>query len=204
MVVETVKADTWDVSTSHGGWVARMLGRASRAESERTGKPVSRVHQQAKAQGRWRGQIPSAYRLQPPRPNSTRPGAGAGRAGHHERVLRDNALTRIAADLRRASVQGPRPAWTHTGILRLVASPALGTIDPAWRAAELHRARPRLLRRPRGSRPGLRCCGPCPRPRQHHMGGRRRIVTAAALGRLSQPDARSLFAPGPDWDGQED
>ncbi|MEO6713891.1 MAG: recombinase family protein, partial [Mycobacteriales bacterium] len=38
--VETVKAGAWDVSTSHGRLVARMLGAVSRAESERTGERV--------------------------------------------------------------------------------------------------------------------------------------------------------------------
>jgi hypothetical protein len=44
-----------------------------------------------------------------------------------ERVLRGDALTRIAAGLNRA---GKRPrrgiAWTHSGVQRLIASPALG------------------------------------------------------------------------------
>src|SRR4051812_49616854 len=62
VVVDTVKAGTWNVSTSHGRLVARMLGAVSRAESERTGERVSRAHQQAKAQGRWRGPIPYGMR----------------------------------------------------------------------------------------------------------------------------------------------
>jgi site-specific DNA recombinase len=41
--VETIKAGVWDVSTSHGRLVARMLGAVSRAESERTGERVSRA-----------------------------------------------------------------------------------------------------------------------------------------------------------------
>src|SRR4051812_16172797 len=45
--VETVKAGAWDVSTSHGRLVARMLGAVSRSESERTGERVSRAHRQA-------------------------------------------------------------------------------------------------------------------------------------------------------------
>jgi site-specific DNA recombinase len=52
VTVETVKAGAWDVSTSHGRLVARILGAVSRAESERTGERVSRAHQQAKAAGK--------------------------------------------------------------------------------------------------------------------------------------------------------
>ena len=82
-----------------------------------------------------------------------------------ERVLRGDALTRIARDLNEA---GHRPrrgsAWTHTGIDRLIGSPAIGgfilldgELQPAafdglvtreeWRAA-----RAALQRRPRGER----------------------------------------------------
>ena len=127
-IVETVKAGAWDVSTSHGRLVARMLGAVSRAESERTGERVRRAHQQAKERGLWRGPIPYGMRA-------------SGTAGMPEvdqtqapvvdeifrRVLRGDALTAIALDLNQ---QGLRPrrgqAWTHTGISRLIASPALG------------------------------------------------------------------------------
>jgi site-specific DNA recombinase len=140
VVVETVKAGTWDVSTSHGRLVARMLGAVSRAESERTGERVSRAHQQAKAQGRWRGPIPYGMRA------SDRPGLrepdpeqSAVVRDIYARVLRGDALTRIAADLTTAGVPPRRgAAWTHTGILRLVTSPALGglvQVDNELRAA---------------------------------------------------------------------
>lgn len=128
VVVETVKAGTWDVSTSHGRLVARMLGAVSRAESERTGERVSRAHQQAKSQGRWRGPIPFGMRASDspglPEPDDLQ---AALVTDIYDRVLRGDALTRIAADLNRA---GERPrrgqAWTHTGVMRLIASPALG------------------------------------------------------------------------------
>ena len=61
-IVETIKAGTWDVASSHGRLVARMLGAVSRAESERIGERVSRAHQQAKSEGRWRGPIPFGMR----------------------------------------------------------------------------------------------------------------------------------------------
>lgn len=128
VIVETVKAGTWDVSTSHGRLVARMLGAVSRAESERTGERISRAHQQAKAMGRWRGPIP--FGMQPsdspglPEPD---PEQAPLVTDIYQRVLRGDALGRIAADLNRAG-QRPRRGkeWTHTGVLRLVASPALG------------------------------------------------------------------------------
>ena len=41
--VETIKAGAWDVGTSHGRLVARMLGAVSCAESERTGERISRA-----------------------------------------------------------------------------------------------------------------------------------------------------------------
>lgn len=162
--VETVKAGAWDVSTSHGRLVARMLGAVSRAESERTGERVSRAHQQAKARGLWRGPIPFGLRA----------GETPGMPVIHEReaavvrdvfarVLRGDALTRIAADLNAAGLKPRRgDGWTHTGTLRLISSPALGGLidiggelhDAAFDgvvAADTWRdARNALRRRPRG------------------------------------------------------
>lgn len=127
-VVETIKAGAWDVSTSHGRLVARMLGAVSRAESERTGERVSRAHQQAKERGLWRGPIP--YGMRP----SAKAGLpevddAQGRVVEEifQRVLRGEALTAIALDLNRRGVRPRRgQAWTHTGLKRLMSSPALG------------------------------------------------------------------------------
>ena len=138
--VETVKAGTWDVSTSHGRLVARMLGAVSRAESERTGERVSRAHQQAKANGRWRGPIPYGMRAGPvaglPEVDDEQAQVIRGIA---DRLLRGDALTRIAADLNAAGVRPRRGvAWTHTGVRRLLESPALGglvRVDDELRAA---------------------------------------------------------------------
>ncbi len=164
IVVETIKAGVWDVSSSHGRLVARMLGAVSRAESERTGERVSRAHQQAKARGLWRGPIP--YGMQA----SAMPGSPAINECEAEvvravflRILRGDALTRIASDLNEAG-QRPRRGlrWTHTGALRLISSPALGgLIDvegeliPASFAGVVDAetwlaARAALRRRPRG------------------------------------------------------
>lgn len=126
--VETVKAGAWDVSTSHGRLVARMLGAVSRAESERIGERVSRAHQQAKERGLWRGPIPYGMRA------SAVPGMpevdelqGPIVEEIFNRVLRGEALTAIARDLNRREVRPRRgQAWTHTGVIRLIASPALG------------------------------------------------------------------------------
>jgi len=162
--VETVKAGTWDVATSHGRLVARMLGAVSRAESERTGERVSRAHQQAKEQGRWRGPIPYGMRASAV--------AGLPEVDDDQaavvkevfaRVLRGEALTAVALDLNR---RGSRPrrgkAWTHTGLSRLINSPALGglvEIDGELRnaafsgvlpAEDWRAARAALRRRPRG------------------------------------------------------
>jgi DNA invertase Pin-like site-specific DNA recombinase len=164
VAVETVKAGTWDVSTSHGRLVARMLGAVSRAESERTGERVSRAHQQAKAQGRWRGPIPFGMQASAtpglPEPD---PAQAPLVQDIYVRVLRGDALTRIAADLNRTDCRPRRgSAWTHTGVLRLVSSPALGglvavdgelqpaafsgVVDTAtWRSAQST-----LQQRPRG------------------------------------------------------
>jgi site-specific DNA recombinase len=163
-VVETVKAGVWDVSTSHGRLVARMLGAVSRAESERTGERVSRAHQQAKERGLWRGPIPYGMRTSdtPGRPEPD-PDQTAVVADIFRRVTRGDALTQIASDLNRRGVLPRRgKAWTHTGIDRLIASPALGglvkvedelrraqfdgVVSPdEWRAAGAS-----LRRRPRG------------------------------------------------------
>jgi site-specific DNA recombinase len=168
--VDTVKAGAWDVSTSHGRLVARMLGAVSRAESERIGERVSRAHRQAKKAGRWRGPIPYGMRASAvpgmPEPDP----AQADTVGDiFERVMRGDALTAIAREL---SARGLKPRrgdrWTHSGVQRLVASPALGglidldgELQPAafegvvtpeeWRDAQAAiRRRPRgELRRPR-------------------------------------------------------
>jgi site-specific DNA recombinase len=162
--VETVKAGAWDVSTSHGRLVARMLGAVSRAESERTGERVSRAHQQAKERGLWRGPIPYGMRASatPGLPESDETQAPVVEE-IFRRVLRGEALTAIALDLNRRGLRPRRgQAWTHTGIQRLIASPALGGLihsddglRPAafdgvlspedWRAAGAA-----LRRRPRG------------------------------------------------------
>lgn len=170
--VETVKAGAWDVSTSHGRLVARMLGAVSRAESERTGERVSRAHQQAKGQGLWRGAIPYGMR------RSGRPGIpepDPERAAVVQDILtrarRGDALTQIAHDL---NLEGIKPrrgqAWTHTGISRLINSPALGGLvdvegelqtaefEGIVSAEEWRETRAALRRRPRGevSRPRQR------------------------------------------------
>ena len=128
VVVETIKAGAWDVSTSHGRLVARMLGAVSRAESERTGERVSRAHQQAKAQGKWRGPIPfGLVASDTPGMPRVEPSEAAVVASIFDRVARGDALSRIAADLNRDGVRPRRgQAWTHTGVLRLISSPALG------------------------------------------------------------------------------
>lgn len=126
--VETVKAGTWDVSTSHGRLVARMLGAVSRAESERTGERVSRAHQQAKDRGLWRGPIPYGMRAssEPGRPEPNPEQAGIV-TEIFSRVLKGDSLTRIAHELNLAGVRPRRGlTWTHTGIRRLIESPALG------------------------------------------------------------------------------
>jgi site-specific DNA recombinase len=162
--VETVKAGAWDVSTSHGRLVARMLGAVSRAESERTGERVSRAHQQAKTQGLWRGPIPFGMRASG-RPGAPEPDPEAAQVVQQvvDRVLRGDALSRIARDLNSAGIRPRRGvAWTHTGIDRLLACPAIGGLvqvdgelrpaaftglvsEQQWRAA-----RAALARRPRG------------------------------------------------------
>lgn len=162
--VETVKAGAWDVSTSHGRLVARMLGAVSRAESERTGERVSRAHQQAKTRGLWRGPIPFGLRVgETPGMPAIDKGEAAVVRDVFARVLRGDALTRIAADLNAAGVKPRRgQSWTHTGTMRLISSPALGGLidvegelqEAAFEgvvAAETWRdARAELRRRPRG------------------------------------------------------
>jgi site-specific DNA recombinase len=167
--VETVKAGTWDVSTSHGRLVARMLGAVSRAESERTGERVSRAHQQAKERGFWRGPIPFGLRASatPGKPEPDPTQAPVVR-DIFARLSRGDSLTRIAHDLNVSGVRPRRgPAWTHTGIKRLMQSPALGGLvsvdgdfipaafEGVVAAEEWRSARAALKRRPRAetSRP---------------------------------------------------
>jgi len=158
--VETVKAGTWDVSSSHGRLVARMLGAVSRAESERTGERVSRAHQQAKANGRWRGPIPYGMRA------SNKPGLPEPDPEQTPIVLdiftrtrRGDALTKIASDLNTEGVLPRRgAAWTHTGISRLMACPALGGLVEV--DGELHDAAFAGIVTPRiGAQPAPPCAG---------------------------------------------
>lgn len=162
--VETVRAGAWDLSTSHGRLTARMLGAVSRAESERTGERVRRAHRQAKESGRWRGPIPFGMK------QSTTPGLPESDPDQSpiviellERVTRGDALTAIAADLTRRGLRPRRGSrWTHSGVLRLLQSPALGglvELDGAHHVAaftgvvtpeEWHIAQAALARRPRG------------------------------------------------------
>ena len=128
VAVETVRAGTWDVSSASGRMVARMLGAVSRAESEKTGERVSRAHQQAKANGYWRGPIPFGMRatatpgLPEPDPETCDLVTEIG-----DRILRGEALTAIAADLNKRGLKPKRgESWTHTGVDRLLSSPAIG------------------------------------------------------------------------------
>lgn len=162
--VETIKAGAWDVTTSHGRLVARMLGAVSRAESERTGERVSRAHQQAKEHGLWRGPIPYGMKASKT-PGLPEPDEEQARIVEEifRRVLRGEALTAIALDLNNRGLRPRRgTAWTHTGLSRLINSPALGgllEIDGELRQAafvgvfapdEWRAARGALRRRPRG------------------------------------------------------
>jgi site-specific DNA recombinase len=164
--VETVKAGVWDVSTSHGRLVARMLGAVSRSESERLGERVHRAHQQAKARGYWRGPIPFGMRA------SSQPGApepDPATAGVVElmfkRVVAGHSLCQIARDLNREGIRPRRGReWTHIGIRRLIYSPALAglvEVDGELKAAvfegvvdadEWRTALAALRRRPAGER----------------------------------------------------
>ena len=170
ITVETVKAGTWDVTTSHGRLVARMLGAVSRAESERIGERVARAHAQAKLAGKWRGPIPFGMQVGD-QPGLPEPDVAQAALVEEVfvRVIRGDALTRIAADFNERGLLPRRgQRWTHTGIARLIASPALaGMVDQGgeyvrgafegvvseerWRAAQAAlRRRPRgELRRPR-------------------------------------------------------
>lgn len=163
-LVETVKSGSWDMSSSNSRMVARMLGAVSRAESERIGERVSRAHQQAKANGLWRGPVPYGMRKTAVAgaPEADPATADVVRS-MAERVIRGDALTTIAADLNKEGVPPKRgKAWTHTSVLRLLQSPAIagmievegelrpaafsGLLDPAdWRAVQNN-----IARRPRG------------------------------------------------------
>ncbi len=152
------------MSTSHGRLVARMLGAVARGESERTGERVRRAHQQAKDKGLWRGPIPYGMQAsQTPGKPEPDPVQAEVTADIYERVLWGDALTRIAQDLNDRGILPRRgKLWTHTGILRLISSPALGgmvQVDGELReacfeglvsAGTWRDARAALRRRPRG------------------------------------------------------
>ncbi len=128
---------------------------------------MSRAHRQTQEQGRWRGPIPYGMRA------SDRPGLPEADPNTAPmvrevvaRVLRGDALTRIARDLHEAGERRRRgAAWTHTGIDRLVGSPRHRRPHHVRRRAPARRlrgtgdargvassARAALQRRPRGER----------------------------------------------------
>lgn len=202
--VETIKAGAWDVSSSHGRLVARMLGAVSRAESERAGERVSRAHQQAKERGLWRGPIPYGLKIgsEPGKPAHDEEQAVVVE-GIFERIVRGDALTRIASDLNAAGVRPRRgKLWTHTGVERLILSPALGGLilvedelrpaafDGVVSAEQWRQARAALRRRPRGEsrrpREKLTLLGGIMTCTEHGFvcfgGGRKSIATYVAAG----------------------
>ena len=126
--IETVKSGRWNVTTAQGRLTARILGSVSRAESENIGERVSRSHIQVKQEGRWLGACPFGMR------RSSKPGVlevdedqAAVVRVIADRIIKGDALTKIAASLN-ADRYKPRrgKAWTHTGVLRLMSSPAIG------------------------------------------------------------------------------
>ena len=141
-----------------------MLGAVSRAESERIGERVARAHAQAKLTGKWHGPIPFGMQVGD-QPGLPEPDVAQAALVEEVfvRVIRGDALTRIAADFNERGLLPRRgQRWTHTGIARLIASPALaGMVDQGgeyvrgafegvvseerWRAAQAA-----LRRRPRG------------------------------------------------------
>lgn len=159
--IETVKAGVWDVSTSHGRLVARMLGAVSRAESERLGERVHRAHLQARQQGLWRGAIPFGMRATAVQGRIEPDPEQAGLVEEIiAKVTRGDSLHSIARDLRPRRGQ----LWQYTGVERLLASSALGGLirvdgelrpgafDGVITAEEWHAGQAALRRRPRGER----------------------------------------------------
>jgi DNA invertase Pin-like site-specific DNA recombinase len=204
--VETVKAGTWDVSTSHGRLTARMLGAVSRNESERIGERVTRAHEQIRKEGRWLGACPYGMR------RTAASGVlevdvqqAATVRFISDRIIKGDALTKIAAELN-SSGSLPRrgTAWTHTGILRLISSPALGGLhevdgecrpaafsgpltEDEWRMVQFAlRSRPRgETRRPRETLTLLGGIMQCQEHKQNVFGGGTdysRTYSAAAPG----------------------
>ncbi len=201
--VETVKAGAWDVSTSHGRLVARMLGAVSRAESERTGERVARAHAQAKQAGLWRGPIPFGMQTSD-EPGKPEPDVAQAPIVEEAflRVLRGDALTAIARDFNARGLLPRRgQRWSHTGISRLIGSPALGGMvniggefvpaafdgvvsEQRWRSAQAA-----LVRRPRGE-------ARRPREKLTLLGG---ILTCAEHGDLLWGGGKihaAIYVPG--------
>ncbi len=201
--VETVKAGAWDVSTSHGRLVARMLGAVSRAESERTGERVARAHAQAKQAGLWRGPIPFGMQTSD-EPGKPEPDVAQAPIVEEAflRVLRGDALTTIARDFNARGLLPRRgQRWSHTGISRLIGSPALGGMvniggefvpaafdgvvsEQRWRSAQAA-----LVRRPRGE-------ARRPREKLTLLGG---ILTCAEHGDLLWGGGKihaAIYVPG--------
>jgi site-specific DNA recombinase len=126
--VETVKAGLWDLSSSHGRLVTRLLGAVARHESERLGERISRAHRQAMQRGLWRGSAPYGMK------RSDTPGILVGDPG--KALLVQQALSDLSAGIPAARIarafnvagiatpHGGR-AWDHSSIRRFVSSPAL-------------------------------------------------------------------------------
>jgi site-specific DNA recombinase len=125
--VETVKAGVWELSSSHGRLVARLLGAVARHESERMGERISRAHRQASQMGLWRGSLPYGMRVTAvPGIPEVDPTTAPIVTEMFERIFAGESCTEVAIDLNRRGVLTPRGCvWTHTTVRRVLSSPAL-------------------------------------------------------------------------------
>jgi site-specific DNA recombinase len=118
VVVETVQAGQWDLSTSSGRLVARQLGSVARYESEHKSERVRRALEQRATMGRPHGRIAYGWTAE----GKVKPSEAVVVRKLAQRIIGGDSLRSIVADLNATGVASPSgKPWSKTMLRHLVA-----------------------------------------------------------------------------------
>lgn len=126
--VRSVQEGVYDLSTSSGRMLARILGSVARQESEHKGERVRRARQQRAQEGRWNGgrrcygYEPDGYTLRAPEAREVAVIANALIGG-----LSLRAVARDLNDRRILTTNGRN--WSSTGVRELMLSPRIAGLS---------------------------------------------------------------------------
>jgi DNA invertase Pin-like site-specific DNA recombinase len=127
--VVTVQSGRYDLSTSSGRQVARIVGAVARGESEHKSERVKRKHQQIGEQGRWHGgprPFGYAYADDGSGDLVIVPEEAAAIRKAAERISRGASVASIAREWNAAGLVTPRGnSWLSAPVSRLLRSPVL-------------------------------------------------------------------------------